>query len=106
MSQWLFVSKLVRAEMLISGPTAEESAAVGLHFSYWKLLTEEGKALVVGRTQTTDPDTMGLAIFLAEDEFEALRIGEDDPAVKAGVFRMQIFPYYVALLGEPDPFRP
>lgn len=104
--QWLFIVQPTRQEMLTSGPTQAEGEAVGRHFAYWKALTDDGTALVVGRTQTAGPDTMGIAIFRAPDEAAALAICEADPAVVAGVFTMRLHPYFVALLGDPEPFRP
>ena len=92
--------------MLSSGPPEAELGSVGRHFQYWKGLVERGTALSVGRTQTSTPDTMGLAVFMAEDEAEASLICEADPAVMDGVFTMRLFPYFIALLGDPAPFQP
>jgi len=39
-------------------------------------------------------------IFRAEDEAEARKIFEDDPAVRAGVFKGEFYPYSVALVGK------
>ena len=105
-AQWLFVVRLTRPDMLTSGPTESEMQSVGNHFAYWKSLTQKGVALVVGRTQTTGADTMGLAIFQAADEAAALEIAALDPAVVDGVFSSNVYPYYVALLGDPTPFSP
>ena len=104
--QWLFVVTPSRPEMLTEGPTSDEGAAVGRHFEYWRGLVENGQGLMVGRTQTSSPDTMGLAVFRSDTEAEARKIAEEDPAVQAGVFLMRLYPYHVALLGEPGPFRP
>ena len=105
MKQWLFVVRPVRPEMLTSGLTSEELDSVRKHFGYWQELTTQEVALVVGRTQTTGPETMGIAIFRAETEAEAQTIASNDPAVIDGVFDMQLLPYAVAILGNPDPFR-
>lgn len=104
--QWLMILRLKRPEMLTGGPTEDEMSHVGAHFMYWKDLTERGIALLVGRTQTTDPETMGLAVFQSSDEASARAIAEADPAVVNGVFAMELRPYFIALLGEPEPFRP
>lgn len=95
-----------RSEMLTVGPTPEESDLISGHFHYWKAQVASGSALVVGRTQTSDANTLGLAIFRAEGEAAARRIVDEDPAVQMGVFRAEVFPYRVALLGDPGPFRP
>jgi uncharacterized protein YciI len=104
--QWLFRVHPARPDMLTGGMTDAETGLVGEHFAYWKHLTETGVALVVGRTQTTDADTIGLAIFRAENEREAQKIGSNDPAVLGGVFLHQVDRYVVALLGDPGPFKP
>ena len=106
MLQWLMVVTPARADMLITGPTPEELSTAGQHFEYWKRLTEAGQALVVGRMQTTGPETMGIAIFLAENEDAARKICQADPAVAGKVFDMRFAPYKVALLGDTAPFKP
>jgi uncharacterized protein YciI len=104
--QWLLVLNLTRPEMLTAGPTEQEMDSVRRHFAYWQNLTEAGQALVVGRTQTSTPDTMGLAVFKAESEQEATQIADQDPAVIDSVFKARVYPYFVALLGDPEGFRP
>ena len=104
--QWLFTLKLNRLDMLKTGPTTAESDSVGRHFAYWQDLAAREVALVVGRTQTTDPLTIGIAIFQSPTEVEARRIAESDPAVIDGVFRMELKPFKVAILGNPGSFQP
>lgn len=98
--QWLFCVRPIRPEMLTDGPTDEEARIFGEHFSYWQRLTQNGVALVVGRTMTTGPETLGIAIFRADDENAAAWIGNSDPAVQEGVFRCEVFAFRVALLSE------
>lgn len=88
--------------MLTEGPTPEEERLVGEHFAYLKNLTEKGVVLLAGRTLNTDPSSFGIVIFKAGDEKEARKIFEEDPAVKAGVFKGDLFPYSVALVGKFD----
>lgn len=95
-SQWLYVLSLTRPEMLTSGPTPDEQAAVGRHAAHVDALAKEGVMLMVGRTQVLSPDTMGLAVFLANDQAEAQRIMESDPAITSGVMRGKLFPYKIA----------
>jgi uncharacterized protein YciI len=83
--------------MLSSGATDEEERLVGEHFEYLKGLTERGIVLLAGRTLNTDPSSFGIVIFRAADEAEARSIFESDPAVRAGVFRGEVFQYAVAL---------
>lgn len=92
--------------MLLGDMTDAERMLIGEHFAYWKDLTETGVALLVGRTQTTDSNTLGLAVFKAATEDAAKAIAENDPAVKGGVFVQRLDPYFIALLGDPTDFRP
>jgi len=98
--QWLYRIQPAREDMLVSGPTPREEKIVGEHFSYLKGLTEKGIVLLAGRTLNTDPSSFGIVIFKAGDEMAAARIFADDPAVKAGVFMGEVYPYSVALVGK------
>ena len=100
MQEFLYVLTLVRKDMLRSGPTAVEQAVVAEHFAYLQDLTAKDVIILVGRTQTTDEHTMGLAIFRAESEEAALRIMSADPAVKNGVMTATLYPFKVALQGN------
>ncbi|WP_342360961.1 YciI family protein [Terrarubrum flagellatum] len=96
--QFLYVVKATRPEMLISGPTPEEQAIVGRHFAYLKDLTDKGVVVLVGRTQTTGPETMGLCIYEAADEAAARVIMDNDPAILGGVMTGTLYPYKIALM--------
>jgi uncharacterized protein len=98
-SQFLYMVRATRPEMLLSGPTPEETEALGQHFSYLKDLAEEGTVLLFGRTQNNDESTFGLVIFEAGSEEEARNIMNRDPAVVRGVMRPQLFPYRIAMKG-------
>lgn len=104
MNQWLYVLRPNRPEMLVSGPTPAEAATVGRHAAHCDTLGHEGVMLMVGRTQTSTPDTMGLAVFVAEDEAAARRIMESDPAIVEGVMSGNLFPYKIAF-GNAEGFR-
>ena len=60
--------------------------------------------LMVGRTQTNTSDTMGLAVFLADDEAAARALMESDPAIAEGAMRGELFPYKIAF-GSAEGFR-
>jgi len=102
MSEWLYILKVTRLEMLTEGSTPEEDKIVGRHFAYLKDLTEKGVMILMGRTQNNDESTFGIAIFEAKDEEAARTIMENDPAVTGGVMRATLYPYRVALMrGKP-----
>jgi len=81
MNQWLYILKPARPGMVTEGPTPEEAEKVSRHFAYLEKLTEKGTMILVGRTQNADENTIGIAIFEAEDESAARKILENDPAV-------------------------
>lgn len=78
-------------------PTPEEIHAVDEHFLYLKRWAEEGTVLLAGRTLNEDRAGFGIVIFEASDEQEGRRFMQEDPAVRAGVFEAELFPYHVAL---------
>jgi len=86
--------------MLRTGPTDAEQAIVAEHFAYLQELTEKGVIILVGRTLTTDENTMGLAIFRAESEDAARQIMNGDPAVRKGVMTATLYPFKVVLRGK------
>jgi uncharacterized protein YciI len=94
---WLYRIRPTRPGMLAGGPTPEEERIVGEHFEYLKGLTAKGVVLLAGRTLNTDPSGFGIVIFKAGDEAEARFILEADPAVKAGVFKGECYPFGLAL---------
>ena len=95
-AQYLYRIQPTRDGFLIES-TPEEDAIVGAHFSYLKALTEQGIVLMAGRTLHTDDSSHGLVIFVASSEDEARAIMTHDPAVQAGVFHAELFPFAVAL---------
>jgi uncharacterized protein YciI len=94
--QWMYVLRLVRPEALSQGLTEQEQAAAQRHAAYMTKLAEEGTLIVAGRTQTTDPETMGVAIFFADDEAAARNVMENDPGITGGLQCGELFPYEVA----------
>jgi len=98
--EFLYKLQLVRADMLRTGPTDVEQAVVAEHFAYLQELTEKGVIILVGRTLTTDENTMGLAVFRAESENAARQIMNGDPAVRKGVMTATLYPFKVALRGK------
>ncbi len=100
MQEFLYKLRLVRGDMLHTGPTAAEQAVVAEHFAYLQDLTAKGVVIFVGRTLTTDEDTMGLAVFRAESEDAARRIMNADPVVQKGVMTATLYPFKVVLQGK------
>lgn len=100
MKQFLYVLQVTRPAMLTEGPTAEERAVLIEHFAHLDKLSEEGTLILAGRTQTTHPETMGLAVFNAESLEDAVRIKDSDPVITKGVMTATVYPYQIALINE------
>ncbi len=97
--EFLYKLQLARGDMLRTGPTPQEQAVVAEHFAYLQDLAVKGVMILVGRTLTTDENTMGLAIFRAESEDAARQIMNGDPAVKRGIMTASLYPFKVVLQG-------
>jgi len=97
--EFLYKLQLVRGDMLHTGPTPEEQSVVAEHFAYLQDLAVKGVIILVGRTLTTDENTMGMAIFRAESEDVARQIMNGDPAVKKGIMTATLYPFKVVLQG-------
>lgn len=102
MMQFLYKITPVRLNMVTEGPNDEEAVIMSRHFNYLKSLTDQGTVLLFGRTQNSDGTTFGIAVFRAESEDEARSIMNNDPAVKGGVMRAELYPYKVAGLNARD----
>jgi len=96
MPQYLVLIRPTRPEMLVTS-TPEEDRVVGEHFDYLKCLAAKGIVLMAGRTLNDDPSSFGIIVFVADSEAAAARRMNEDPAVVAGVFRAELYPYRVAL---------
>jgi uncharacterized protein YciI len=100
MQEFLYRLQLVRGDMLRTGPTDSEQAVVAEHLVYLQNLNAQGVIILVGRTLTTDENTMGLTIFRAESEDAARQIMNGDPAVKKGVMTATLYPFRLVLQGK------
>ena len=97
LKHYLYRIQPTRHEILTEGRTPEETEIIGEHFAYLERLTREGVALLVGRTLSTDQDSMGIVIFTARSDEEARALMEADPAVTKGVMSAKLFPFRIAL---------
>lgn len=97
MEQYLYRIQPTRPEMLSEGSTEREDKIVEEHFYYLQNLRENGVVKLAGRTLNTDPSSHGIVIFEVENMTEAQKIMDNDPAVRAGVFSAELFPFRVAL---------
>jgi uncharacterized protein YciI len=82
--------------MVTEGPSEEESSILEEHVAYLQELTDRGVLQLAGRTQNQDDSTFGIIIFSAESEDSARSIMNDDPAVKHGIMKAELFPYKIS----------
>ena len=105
MNEYLYRIQPTRADMLSAGATPAEDAAVDAHFAYLQAALERGVVRLAGRTLVTSLDSFGIVIYQAEDEAAARAFMLADPAVAAGVFRAELFPFRTALYAEAQALR-
>ncbi len=79
--------------------TPADQAIVGEHFQRLVKKKEEGIVVLAGRVELplNDPDMVGLVVFYANDEKEALQFMMDDPCVKAKIMLAKVHPYGLAI---------
>jgi uncharacterized protein YciI len=77
--------------------TPAEQALMEQHFAYWKDLNEKGVCLLGG--PVLDPrGVYGILVVRAASEDEARALGNADPAVKAGVIKIEVAEMRVAFV--------
>jgi len=67
---------------------------VSEHFNYLKKLLDGGKLTMAGRFSEV---LIGLVMIEAESREAAVDIMKNDPAIKAGVFHAELYPWSIAL---------
>lgn len=73
-------------------PETEER--VGEHFAYLQKLLKDGKLLMAGRFSEV---LIGLVMIEVNSREDAMEIIKNDPAVKAGIFHAELYPWTIAL---------
>lgn len=94
LSEYLYVVRPTRPEMVTQGPTEKELAVLKDHGAYLKRLTDDGTVVIAGRTQ--EAETFGIVVYRAASEEAARAIMNADPAVAAGVMKATFHPYKIA----------
>ena len=73
-------------------PETEERVAE--HFAYLQKLLKDGKLLMAGRFSEV---LIGLVMIEVNSREDAMEIIKNDPAVKAGIFHAELYPWTIAL---------
>ncbi len=96
-----FIYKIAptRLEMVTLSPTPEEDLALDDHYDYLKELADAGVVLLAGRTRNNDAAAFGVVVLRVGSEAAARQIMQDDPAVKNGVMRAELYPFRIAVAG-------
>ena len=68
-----------------------EKVLMNEHGRYFQEQFTAGRVLLYGPVMATD-GTFGLAILEVDDEAEARQFGENDPSVRAGLNRFEVYP--------------
>jgi uncharacterized protein YciI len=97
-TEYLYKIQPTRLAMLTDGPTPREVEIISQHFNYLKELAAQGVVVLAGRTLTTDKRSFGIVIFHANSEGAARGVMNNDPAVKQGVMRAELYPYRIAVM--------
>ncbi len=91
-----FYLKLIPPRPTFPGDiTDNERALMEEHGAYCVQQFAAGKLLAYGPVMAPD-GAFGVAILEVADEAEARQFGEDDPSVRAGMNRFQLYPMRVA----------
>ena len=101
MEQFLYKLMPTRADMLVDGLTDGENEVIESHLAYLSDLKDKGVVKLAGRTTNTDTSGFGVVILETKDEEAAREIMANDPAVSEGVLAAQLFPFRIALMGNP-----
>ncbi len=92
-----FVYKLIPPRPTFATDMSDDEAAVmGQHGDYWQDLFGRGHVVVFG--PVGDPSgTWGLGVIEAETEDDVRALVADDPAVKSGMAKFEVYPMPVAI---------
>lgn len=82
---------------LHEAPTAAERSALAEHFRFLQRLVAEGRVLTAG---PCEDGSLGLVVFPNADAATASALMATDPAVVAGVFRVEVKAWRRSLLGH------
>ena len=100
---FLITLKLTKPELIMSA-TAEEKKILADHFAHLKAQSANGLVVLAARTLELDPT--GLVIIEAADEKEAQTVMDNDPAIKAGIFKGTLAPLQIVLKGAAAAAKP
>jgi uncharacterized protein YciI len=90
-----YVFMLLKAGEVRSQDSLEAAKIQELHLAHLNKISESGKLIVAGPFENGG-ENRGLLIFDVETVEEALKLEEEDPAVKSGRLKMEAFYWWGA----------
>ncbi len=90
-----YICFLYRGEQANNIPEDELETIQAGHLAHINNLAEEGKVAIAG-PMGMDEDLRGIIIFHTKSKEEAENLQAQDPAIKAGRLRMEIYPWWAA----------
>ena len=98
--QFLYLLRLEKSMQDTTAWTAEKQQVVAEHFARLQKMLNDGYLILAGKTSTDLKTTFGIVIYEADSIKEAEEIAGNDPAVKAGIMSVEVFPFKTALIKE------
>jgi uncharacterized protein YciI len=96
--RFIYLLRLVERLHTDTGWTKADEEIIGRHFRHLQAATEQGQAIVVGRTLEAGDKTFGLVIFEADSAEAAQTFAESDPAVTGGIMTVEVRPFALVLM--------
>lgn len=81
--------------------TEEDERITSEHFQFLLDLKDKNQLVLAGKTQGLDLSTYGIVIFKANNYTEALKVMNQDPAIKNGIMTGTLHEYSLAIF-NPD----
>lgn len=90
-----YLCLLFRGDKAFDIPETELETIQAGHLAHINKLAEDGKVAMAG-PMGSDEELRGILIFHTESKEEAEALQAQDPAIKAGRLRMEIYPWWAA----------
>ena len=95
---YIYVLKLTSGYFDDNNWKEKDMETIQVHFKHLQDMLSEGKLVMAGRTDVENSKTLGIVVFEADSFGDAVKIANDDPAVKAGIMSAEVFPFRLALM--------
>jgi len=95
---FIYILKLTPGYFDDADWSENDKQTIYVHFQHLQKMLAEGRLVVAGRTDVENEKTFGIVVYEADSYEEAVGIANDDPAVKAGIMSVEVFPFSLALM--------